>query len=346
VCFNGGTCSTNIPWKYGVNEFQDAVAGGIIGTKLSNGVFKLTSDEAQAVVPNTDNPNVLADQFTEVFIPYCSGDMHVGSSPASYVFPYGNQNFQGATNTQLYYQYVVDNLLKKDGSQQEVVLSGFSAGALGATLTAGRLRDMLPANTRLSLVSDSGPLFKQTTTEPIPAWKFNLTNKSGTVNETIWRACLQKRLHDTWGLANWVIPACGPTCTASNWMNPMFEKLLRSYPDVSVALLSSTYDYILRGFMWASVDDSCGWDPTHDQYRDGLNQLRTQMKDIRGENGNIATYFISSAEENTLHGIVHTPKYFLLNENTKDAGNLLTRLQTWTEKFLGYPRAALVHVGP
>ena len=351
-CLTLATCLLSAA-EYGVKEFQAVTSPGSPGrTKLHEGIWMLSSTsraDQGAPIPNADVPNRLADEYTEVFVPYCSGDMHVGARrDVAIPFVGRRQNFQGMANTELYYRYIFDQLLPRHAAlPKSVILTGFSAGGYGAMLTASRLRELLPAEVGMSLILDSAPPFQQATTLPIPASRVSWSRTIGSPHDTLLRPCLQQRLHDTWGLADSVLRRCGPACQAGNWMNPMFDKVLKEQPDVPVALTSSTWDATNRHFMWVPMDANCAWEPNEAQYKEGLFKLRAQMQSARFGRGNTATFFISG--DKTAHVAITSQRYFSVSQTTDGARPV--RLQDWMQDLvqpaeggLAYPVPA--HVGP
>ena len=80
--------------------------------------------------------------WTAVFVPYCTGDIHLGSTTREYNTEDGKVltiNHYGAINVGS-----VLNWLGKNQSPKQVVVSGASAGAMAAPIYAGRLASMYP----------------------------------------------------------------------------------------------------------------------------------------------------------------------------------------------------------
>lgn len=76
------------------------------------------------------NPSNPAKDWTMVFVPYCTGDVHLGSSTQQYKTERGREftiNHFGAINSQAVLDWIADNL-----SPSQVLVSGASAGALAA----------------------------------------------------------------------------------------------------------------------------------------------------------------------------------------------------------------------
>jgi hypothetical protein len=128
-------------------------------SKINETPESLAALGGAADVSNPDNP---FKDYTQVFIPYCSGDIHMGSKDTTYILetPGGNipwtihhRGFDNvlAVLTQLrsYYQNKVGEAPKK------VVLAGSSAGGYGLLLALPVVKEMLPRRTRVYMLSDS-----------------------------------------------------------------------------------------------------------------------------------------------------------------------------------------------
>jgi hypothetical protein len=113
--------------------------------------FSSRNDPFQAV--QTQSWNI-------VYLPYCTGDVHSGSKIAVYddVDPAHprTQYHRGQANIRAAAQWLRDNI----GQPQDMLLTGFSAGGVGSTVTYGLMRDALQPSGRSSLIADSGPLMQ------------------------------------------------------------------------------------------------------------------------------------------------------------------------------------------
>jgi len=130
-----------IPLDY-MQQFNMA-AGGLVTP------FSSRNDPFQKV--QTQSWNI-------VYLPYCTGDVHSGSKVVVYgdvdpanprtQFHRGQANIRGAAT------WLRANL----GAPKDMLLTGFSAGGVGSTVTYGIVRDTLQPSGRASLLADSGPL--------------------------------------------------------------------------------------------------------------------------------------------------------------------------------------------
>lgn len=109
-----------------------------------------------------DNPeNPIAD-YTQVFIPYCTGDLHTGASTTEYLLQTGpvslpwTINHRGADNV-AFVMKELDRIYQTEVGRppREVFLTGLSAGGYGVAYHAPAIIDRLPWYTKVRLVADA-----------------------------------------------------------------------------------------------------------------------------------------------------------------------------------------------
>ena len=103
--------------------------------------------------------SVRTQAWNLVYLPYCTGDVHVGNAtrvyaearPASPRVQYhrGQANIRAASEWLRSHERQVDQLM----------LTGFSAGGVGSTVNYAVVRDTLAPAGKMTLLADSGPLF-------------------------------------------------------------------------------------------------------------------------------------------------------------------------------------------
>lgn len=133
-----------------------------------------------------DPLNPVAD-WNMVYVPYCTGDVHAGSTPNSPVItstgipPVPPQQFMGYANIGLFLQSFGPGYLDSD----KVLLAGVSAGGFGALLNFDRTQQFF-SNSVVVAITDSGIPFGDQYLEP----------------------CLQQIWRALWGLDKILPPDC------------------------------------------------------------------------------------------------------------------------------------------
>lgn len=169
-----------------------------------------------------DDPANPFREWTFVFVPYCTGDVHIGDFVASYrdfeldEHPYRHV---GRTNVAL----ALARLEVLLPAPEKLVVSGASAGGFGAALDYDQVRSTWP-QARGYLVDDSGPLLVG---DDVPS-----------------------EIRSAW-IASWqadevILPIC-PDCL-DDWSG-IYAALRARWPDDRFALLSTLRDRVIRAFL-------------------------------------------------------------------------------------------------
>ncbi|MGD8860183.1 MAG: pectin acetylesterase-family hydrolase [Myxococcales bacterium] len=238
VCFDDFFCPLN---PENVNERVDgesilAAAVGNLGGAAQipqeprpEGIFK-------------DDPNNPVRDWNAVYVPYCSGDVYGGTRSNVSVprWPAGTpQEFQGYDNT----MQVLGRVVATFQDAEKALLTGSSAGGVGALLHGGTFADMLVdyTSTRGFVISDSGPVF----------------------DDPYLEVCIQKEWRDLWGLDG-AFPADCEGCfredgggIARGLGGYLFEKFPQS-DQVLGGLISSVDDEIMKLFFGKGLDNCAG----------------------------------------------------------------------------------------
>ena len=144
ACLGQGHLSAANPNGIPADYMQSAnVAFGLVTP------FTARNDPAQQV--QTQSWNL-------VFLPYCTGDVHSGSKVATYSdFDPAHPRVEyhrGQANVTAAAQWLKSHL----GAPDKLLLTGFSAGGVGATVTYPIVRTILQPTGKATLLADSGPL--------------------------------------------------------------------------------------------------------------------------------------------------------------------------------------------
>ncbi|PSL04625.1 pectinacetylesterase [Haloactinopolyspora alba] len=129
VCWSAETCRPG-----GANEYQRTVDG----------------PDGEGVFDFADERNPFADH-SFVFVPYCTGDLHIGDTTTEYAsdLTVEHKGFVNGTAA-------LDHLTATFPDATEIVVIGASAGSTTAPVYAGMLADRLPEATITSIADSSG----------------------------------------------------------------------------------------------------------------------------------------------------------------------------------------------
>lgn len=187
-----------------------------------------------------------------VYVPYCTGDAHLGDRVATYQGQ--SIHHVGWKNVDAFLRRIVPTF--RDAAR--LVVAGFSAGGLGSTGNVLHVADAFQAvdGPVPELIDDAGPI----------------------VRPPYLTAAAQAKLHDAWGLGGTIEQRC-PSCRPSTGYHEVYAFLARTLPGFRGSLISSYEDGTIRSFftllngaavdgpaMRRGLDDladwSAGWDPT------------------------------------------------------------------------------------
>jgi acetyl esterase/lipase len=144
ACWDNLTCS--VPVRAGQSEGEGFYKAELLAeddpTRL-DGMFDLA---------NTRNP---VRDWSFVFVPYCTGDVHTGANTAQYSDADTGQQFsiqhRGADNFALILAWMRANF----AAPQQILVAGSSAGAYGASTHYAEIREAFPQS-RAMMLGDSG----------------------------------------------------------------------------------------------------------------------------------------------------------------------------------------------
>jgi hypothetical protein len=258
ACFNALTCAAN----------------------ASNVLHK----EGSGVAFARDNPaNPFAD-YTHVFVPYCTGDVHAGNHPnATVVGVATKQQFVGYTNT----EYFLKKIAATYPALQRLVMIGPSAGGFGAAMNYGQALRIFPS-IPVNLVDDSGPLMSN---PPLAE-------------------CLQGQWKTLWGFDKTIIAECGADCVGqANYLH-LVGKHWASTSKYGMGLVSATGDETIRFFFGFGANNcSIPSTPSQATYVAGLEAIETEL----AANTNFGAYLYDA----TNHTMLENDRYYTLMTNGK-----------------------------
>ena len=228
----GGAC-----WDY------ESCSGalGLLGAANMNGLADsyITETKAKFVAPimNGNDPglpgrskeNLITNGWDAVYIPYCTGDVHVGNNVVTYNDPTGvnpplNFYHYGYNNSVATLDYLAGRFPLID----KMLLTGFSAGGVASAAIYNEARTRLNPNSGYML-NDSGPLF------PAPNASYN-----------------SRQLHETI-IASWNMQSVFDQLPASfdtNDMGSINDMLAVEYPNDKFAYTGYSTDFNFSRFSY------------------------------------------------------------------------------------------------
>jgi len=211
ACFNFSTCLA-VAHSDG---FDASSLAAVAASYAGRGIFN-----------RTDPDNPLAD-WSYVFIPYCTGDVHAGNNPDGYL----HRVQVGYANIGEYLERIVPTF--RDHTR--VLLTGSSAGGFGAALNYDRVQRAFQC-TPVTLLDDAGP----------------------PMSDEYMKPCLQQLWRDLWALDT-TLPADCAACRGADGggLVNLAPYIAAKYPDRRFGLLSTTADGVIRSFFGFGYSASC-----------------------------------------------------------------------------------------
>jgi hypothetical protein len=258
ACFNGATCALN-PSNYGAGNFNGFAGGG--------GNQNFFSTDA--------GMNPVGD-WSFVYVPYCTGDVHAGAKPDGTLPDVGGtQQFVGYLNVGHFLDRVVPTFLPE---VQHVVVAGQSAGGFGAAFNYDRIADAFP-ELPVTLLDDSGP----------------------PLGDEVMAPCLQQQWRDAWNLDDSMPADCAECFGADGGgIIHLATYLGEKHTGQRLALISSLADNTIRFFFGFGAND-CNTlfpDTPADEFEAGLYELRDNH--LQAPEGAWGTFYIDSSQHTWL----------------------------------------------
>jgi hypothetical protein len=285
ACFNLLSCGLN-PARFDGPGFDGR----------SRGLFDRENDE-----------NPVAD-WNFIYVPYCTGDVHIGNRPDAKVPGLGSrQQFVGYRNMELNLARIVATF--PDASQ--VLLTGSSAGGFGAAGNYAQTQEAF-GDVPVTLLDDSGP--------PMDA--------------PFLPSCLLDQWVDLFGVDGTVLADCGEACPhRDRFLFDYMRSLDERWPDRPRALFSYTSDTVVRMFFSFGFDECSSDFPSNypqEDFRAGLDDLRDF---VDSEGMNFGSFY--------LDGDAHT---ILSSDEVYAAEAEGTRFVDWVRELVD--DGFVSHVGP
>jgi len=164
--------------------------------------------------------NPLADA-TLVFVPYCTGDVHVGDRVTTYTGDGGPATWKHVGRANL--DAFLARIAVTWPAPRRLVVSGSSAGGFGALLEYDAIRSRWPAVSGF-LLDDSGPPVGEGSISPslVSAWR------------------------EAWGAGSLLDPLCEGACRSG--FGAALSAVAERWPDDRLAVIASLRDAVVSGY--------------------------------------------------------------------------------------------------
>lgn len=272
-CFDLGSCTL---FYTTFANFDQTAFDLLVPTLLSSGIF------------DADDPDNPVADWSFVYVPYCTGDVHAGDKDLGGVpgFP-GAHQFVGYRNFGIDLGHIGPTFPEPD----HVLVTGISAGGYGSAFNYERIAQAYAyTGSPVTLLDDSGP----------------------PLGEGIITPCLQDLWRSMWGLDSTLPVGCTDCFDAGGWVVDLTLYLRQQYADEAFGLISYLQDGTISAFLGAGQNECAGGIVFGSDYEDALVELRDVT--LAGD-ANASSYYVT--------GIGHTFLPFGAYSSTEVQGVVL-----------------------
>lgn len=265
ITFEGGGACWDQDACEGIGEYSATNPDGVPGNYMS-----LPNAAAGGLVTPFSarlDPfeSIRTQDWTLVYMPYCTGDVHTGNLVQVYDDKRPDQPRVQYHRGQANVKAAADWMRKNLGRPGNLLLTGFSAGGVGSTANYAVLRDTLAPKGRATLMADSGPL---------------MNAPRGNTPEQSPSQPLHELIRASWGLdlPGGMIPtlmAKMPTLDFDN-MGSLNGALARQYPKDRFGYMVFQEDGIFSGFSYLDFFPDIANEPDPKKQKDMINKLWRQ----------------------------------------------------------------------
>jgi hypothetical protein len=240
ACFNALTCGMN-PSAFAAKDFKTQFVGAG-ATHASVGIF----NRGYAQNPVKD--------WSYVYVPYCTGDVHAGAhTDATVTGVTAKQQFVGYANVAKDLARIIPSFT----GLSKVLLTGVSAGGFGAASNYMQVAKAF-GSVPVYELDDSGP--------PMP--------------DPYLAKCLQTEQVSLWGLDKTILAECGTDCPdPTNYPLDFAKHVGKAYPNVPFGLIESTDDMVITEFFGFAANNCTTLAPLSGAtFTAGLTAIQTALQ--------------------------------------------------------------------
>jgi hypothetical protein len=266
TCRNGGKAGINVSMSAASKKVMIFMeAGGacfdFVTCLVSPDVPSAEPPPAAGIFDRENAENPVKD-WNFVYVPYCTGDVHLGSNDASMVEGVdGPQHFVGRLNLVAFMNRVVPTF----SDAEQVLVTGTSAGGFAASASAELIQWTFGGKPRVAMIDDSGP---------------PMSNK-------YLPKCLIDIWTKTWSLDKGIGAECGDECTVGGDFEMEVLAHVKKSAAIDFGVLEAESDAIIRGFYGIGTNNGANdcmgtllLTPVDETvFRNGLLDFRERVRD-------------------------------------------------------------------
>jgi len=261
ACWSGSTCEADV---YNRRVTSDPEAAE-------------QAEKLQGIYDRTNPANPFRD-FTHVYIPYCTGDLHWGNAATSYTGLAGNPyviQHRGAANATSALNWAGSNVL----APSQVVVAGCSAGGYGAALWSARIAQAYPGARMVELADSAAGV--------VPDGFFNTTL-------TRWNVA------DAWPafIPDLALDRVDPTTLT---LPKLYNAVASFFPTASFSQFNTRSDSVQIFFYSLAKGSISATDPA-----DWAAKMEANVEQISAANPNFRAYLAAGTE----HCVINRPSFY------------------------------------
>lgn len=261
ACWSGSTCEADVYNRRVISDPEAARQGG----------------QLQGIYDRTNPANPLKD-YTHVYIPYCTADLHWGNASTNYTgftgAPYSIEH-KGAVNAATALNWAGDNV----PAPSQVVVAGCSAGGYGAALWSARIAQAYPGARMVQLADSAAGV--------VPEGFFTTTLSSWNVADA-WPSFIPTLALDRVDPATLTLPK-------------LYTSVATFFPTASFSQFNTRADSV-QIFFYAlskgsiSANDAADWSA----------KMTANVEQISTENPNFRAFLAAGTE----HCVINRPSFY------------------------------------
>ena len=246
ACWDYGSCTDAPGVAHGASNPDGIPQNYMNGTLLESLVSTFESPLMTRINLATFllEPRIETQDWTQVFMPFCTGVIHAGTAVRAYASPDGDtiriQHFNGLRNTRAVTKWLVEHGL---GQPDRLLVYGLSAGGYGALTNYAQIRQTLQPRGASGMLDDAGTVF------------FTPMDADPSTHPSVYA---YNRIAKEWNLAApdgfYATMHKLTTNFDSNNLGSLYQALSNQYPHDRFGLSTFQQDEVISGFHYDAFD--------------------------------------------------------------------------------------------